>query len=265
MREAPQLRIVSDELWRAVRARDRPLDGAKRQGAPMRTLFAGILRCPGCGGPMTAIDARRYGCNVHNDRGTSACANGAGYPRQAVDGALLRVVRDELLSPAAMADLQAALKAALGAAARQDDAKARRARMQAVEAEIGRLVDAVSQLGAIGALGARLRTAEAERAQLELQLRDRGAASPVLTAEQAMAAYRRRMLDLKAALESDADRERTRSLLASMLGPVRLTRDATGDWAEMEEPVTRVAMTGSTPLEMVAGARNVLWKRVRVR
>lgn len=40
-----------------------------------------------------------------------------------------------------------------------------------------------------------------------------------------------------------------------MLGPVVLTRDDTGDRAEMEEPAARFALTGSTPVEVVAGAR----------
>lgn len=55
------------------------------------------------------------------------------------------------------------------------------------------------------------------------------------------------------------------ALLADMLGPVVLTRDEVGSWAEMEEPAARVALAGSTPLALVAGARNGGWRRVRVR
>ncbi|MEO5735764.1 MAG: zinc ribbon domain-containing protein [Rubrivivax sp.] len=59
------------------RERNGPARGTRRGGgsAP-RTLFAGLLRCPACGGPMNAIDARRYGCNARHDRGATVCTNG---------------------------------------------------------------------------------------------------------------------------------------------------------------------------------------------
>ena len=80
-------------------------------------------------------------------------------------------------------------------------------------------------------------------------------ARPVPTADQVVAAYRRQMLQLQQALEVDTDRERTRAMLADILGPVTLTRDQQGDWAQMEEPTQRVMLAGSTPSTMVAGAR----------
>lgn len=72
---------------------------------------------------------------------------------------------------------------------------------------------------------------------------------------------------LRAALYArySTDRQRTRELLAELLGPVTLTRDDTGDWAEMEEPAARVALAGSTPLTVVAGARNLRCRRIQIR
>ena len=79
---------------------------------------------------------------------------------------------------------------------------------------------------------------------------------PDRAAQQALVAYNRRLLDLGAALQQETmDRERTRALLADILGPVVLRRDAEGDWAEMEEPAQRLALAGSTLLTMVARAR----------
>lgn len=55
-----------------------------------------------------------------------------------------------------------------------------------------------------------------------------------------------------------------KALLADLLGPVELVRDAEGDWAELEETAARLALAGS-PVGVVAGARNAYRRRVRVR
>lgn len=265
VREVPHLRIVEPALWAAVRERQRcgPARGTRRGGgAAPRTLFAGLLRCPSCGGPVVAIDARRYGCNVSHDRGQAVCSMRTGFKRAAVDGALLSLVRDELLSPAALAELHQAVRAALASARPAGDAKAARSRLAALQGEIARLVDAVAQLGLSEALRARLAAAEAEQAAL-LQRLQPGKAAPELSTEQVMAAYRRQMLQLQEALEADADRDHTRALLAELLGPVTVLRDDAGDWLEMNEPAVRLAQAGS-PLEVVAGARNGNRRRVRI-
>lgn len=139
------------------------------------------------------------------------------------------------------------------------------ARLAALQGEIARLVDAVAQAGLSDALRARLAAAEAERTALEQRARN-SAATPVPTAAEVISGYKRRLLQLQQALESDADRQRTRELLAELLGPVTLTRDAEGDWAEMEEPAARVALAGSTtPLTVVAGARISSCRRIPIR
>ena len=192
------------------------------------------------------------------------CANTLGWPRRAVDAALLTVVRSELLSPAALTELHSAVRTAIAGAKRATGADANTARLAALQGEIARLVDAVAQAGLSDALRASLAAAEAERTALEQRARN-STALPVPTASEVIAGYRRRLLPLQQALESDADRQRTRELLAELLGPVTLTRDDTGDWAEMEEPAARVALAGSTPLTVVAGARNLRCRRIQIR
>jgi len=117
-------------------------------------------------------------------------------------------------------------------------------------------VEAVAQLGISEALRQRLAAAESELASLRAAAVPRLKLDPDRAAQQALAAYKRRLLDLGAALQQDTmDRERTRALLADILGPVVLRRDSEGEWAEMEEPAQRLALAGSTLLTMVARAR----------
>lgn len=169
-------------------------------------------------------------------------------------------MRAELLAPAAMAGLHRAAKELL-ATRPAADGKARRTRIQALRDEIARLVDAVARVGLSEALRVRLAAAEGELAEVERQA---APSVPTVSAAQIVAAYRRRMLALRDALDG-TDRERTRALLADMLGPVALVTDESGQWAEVEEPAQRVALAGS-PSGMVAEARNVSRKRrIRIR
>ena len=54
-----------------------------------------------------------------------------------------------------------------------------------------------------------------------------------------IATYRRMLLQLRDVLLSD-DVERTRALIAEMLGPVTIVRDDEGTWAEMAKPADRL-------------------------
>lgn len=273
-RDAPELRIVSDELWQRTRERIARVDAFVRRrgkGAAPRTLFgAGVLRCQACGAAIVAINAQRYGCSARKDRGPSVCSSGATVPRQALERRLLALLRDELLSPAALAELQGEVRRLLGGrdkAARGHDAA--RSRLEALQREIDRLVDAVAQAGLSTALRARLAAAEAERDELERQLQQQPvAAARAPSMGEVLARYRSQVLDLQRVLtegEMAANLARTREVLAAMLGPVTIGRDpATGEnFAELEEPAERLLMAAAGgSLGMVAGGRNLSRRRV---
>jgi site-specific DNA recombinase len=85
-REQPELRIISDELWKQVQeqaARATRGLGVKRLGGMSRTeasrkyLFSGLLKCGVCGGNMTITSTNppRYGCTRHRNQRT--CLNKA--------------------------------------------------------------------------------------------------------------------------------------------------------------------------------------------
>ena len=261
-REAPELRIISAELWERVHGRGRsgPAVGTgRRRGAAPKTLFGGLLTCQTCGGPMIAINRQRYGCSVHKDRGNSVCDNGASFLRDVVDRRLVSELRDELLAPGALVELQAAVHAIADelqrAAAQNHDGD--RKRLQQLRREIDRLVDAVVAMGHSSAITSRLQAAEAECAGIEAKLATAEPPAASVLIEDVTARYRRLVLQLQTVLSEDADRAKTRQLLADMLGPVTLVRDrATGEnFAELDEPAERLlnAAVGES-LKVVARA-----------
>ena len=87
----PELRIVSDELWQAVRermGRATLQGGSAGKGKRPRTLFGGLLYCGKCGGAVVATNARNYSCAARKDRGAVVC-EGVVAQRAVVDKRLM--------------------------------------------------------------------------------------------------------------------------------------------------------------------------------
>ncbi|HMN83753.1 MAG TPA: recombinase family protein [Burkholderiaceae bacterium] len=265
--ERPELRIVDDALWQAARARQsRPRTaGGTGPGRPPRTLFGGLLRCGLCGGAMVATDRRRYSCAAAKDRGRTVCT-GVAVPRTELDDRVLSVLRDELLSPESLAELQRAIAATSRGQVKmaRERERARAQRRAELEREIDNLVGAIATMGGSPALQERLQRAEAERQALD--------AAPALppkviegpTAEHALRRYRERLLALRQAL--DADQALARRMIAELLGSLTITTRGEEIWAtpETEKPALLMTGTGS-PLNVVAGARFGGWRPIRIR
>jgi site-specific DNA recombinase len=249
--ERPELRIVSDVLFEAARARigrvSRTGKGNLRKGGKPTTLFGGLLRCGKCGGSMIASDAYRYGCTARKDRGSSVCT-GTVAPRKATDARLLATVRDELAGPATIAQVRA--YAARLLAEHRSDQDTPAARKPALAREISNLVDAIAQVGVSDALRARLAKAEAELAALDR--RPPIAALP--SVDDVVSIYRRSILNIERALAADI--ERAREALAQVLGTVKIETTAEGTFAEIAVRADRVLLAaGGSAVGLGCGGR----------
>ena len=261
--ERPELRIVTDAQWQGVRDRmGRPTGegGSSGRSRPPSTLFGGLLRCGCCGGAVVAINSRQYGCAARKDRGAAVCG-GVSAERIKVDARLMEALRGDLLSPDAIADLQQHVKAVL--ADRRKDAteraKAARARLAELDAEISRLVDAVAAVGISAALQGRLQSAEDEREQLAAELaesEDRAAAALF----DALQRYRKMLGELETSLTNDTPR--ARELLRRMVGRLDMVAREGQVWVEMQ--TGQAALAVGLSLSRVAGARFGTKRRILV-
>ena len=257
VRDCPELRIIDPDLWSLARKRmDNPrrTGGGSGGGAPNRTLFGGLLRCGICGGAVIAVSARAYGCVTRKDRGAVVC-RGVHAPRGETDKRLLGMVREELLSPEALAELQSAiaeLKAARNADRRQTE-RQRAARSQELDREVANLLDVMAAAGPLPALVARLQAAEAERAGLREAPGVPEDGAEEIEVASAIAAYRRQLLELERVLETD--RDRARRLLAEIVGRVDIVKDDDGHvYAEVETETPARLLVAGASLNVVAGA-----------
>ena len=71
-REVPELRIVSDELWKSVKNRQKKLDERKPEfwkAQRPRNLFSYLLKCGECGSGYSMVSATHVGCSGARNKG----------------------------------------------------------------------------------------------------------------------------------------------------------------------------------------------------
>jgi hypothetical protein len=175
--DRPELRIVSEELWRA--AHDQIARAAAASTFPPRVsrdpvyLLPGLARCVVCGGGMCvrthgAGDRRRryYACTSRFHRGISVCGNGLQFPMQELDRAVLERVT-HLLSPDVVDDVLGGVRAHFERRQAIDPRTQLEAELADVEFEIERYLEAVRGAGEMAPLVRRLRDAEERRRRLQ--------------------------------------------------------------------------------------------------
>jgi site-specific DNA recombinase len=148
--ERPDLRIVSDELWKSVQARREVVAAVARQAGSnlmrgknaalhSRHLFSGFMRCGVCGGSMAVVAGGwgrpMYGCVRRAKNGATVCSNKFTIRAYVVDAALLAGLQQELMRPETVAyiagELTAALNRVIDARPRQrEELQAQRASLE---------------------------------------------------------------------------------------------------------------------------------------
>lgn len=102
--DVPHLRIVSDELWNAVRARmdkvSKPSTSKRKLPVNMSThnqhALTGWVRCGVCGGGKSIANASRYVCN--SNRFERVCRNSRGTREPVLLDAVFSVLLERLVS-----------------------------------------------------------------------------------------------------------------------------------------------------------------------
>lgn len=105
-RDAPERRIISDELWDKVQAVRRQkvkvgiqkTGGMNRTEASRRYLLSGLMRCGVCGASMivATTNPTRYGCSSHRNRGKQACTNAVTVRQVELERTFVSALADKL-------------------------------------------------------------------------------------------------------------------------------------------------------------------------
>ena len=275
-RVQPHLRIVSDELWERVRTRLSWLKENYRGGRPSglcspragsRYLFSGILVCSECGARLSIVtgtrknDHPRWGCPRNFNRGT--CSNDLRERNEYVEKQLLGELQRAVLHPEAVEYALTAFEKALDEqlTAVTGGLDKNRERLAAIDAELGRLAEAVAIQGSSRALMTAISAREAERTAIERSLLGSGPGSIKAAAEDAHEFAREQLRDIRSA--AGAAPAEARMMLAKhvdriVMRPTRAGDErfyiAEGEWDLLGKYEGRPG-GALRILEMVAGVR----------
>jgi site-specific DNA recombinase len=181
---APQLRIVSDDLWLAAHRRletaraqyERDTHGERRprRDRDSRYLLPGFGRCALCRGGLhvrTRAHGRKraffYACTSHYNRGPEICPHVDQWPMDEIDRSVLAKMAGDVLNPDLAEEIvQTARELYVAPAPALDDRDQLRHDLDMVEREQARLTDALAAGADVPVLVERLRTTERRRQEL---------------------------------------------------------------------------------------------------
>ena len=293
--DVPELRILDDALWQAVKARQEAITtqfatAIEATRARFRlnvthrpkSLLSGLVTCGCCGGPYALRLKDRFACSNHADN--KSCDNNRSISRSALEARVLDGLRDRLMAPEIAAE---AVRAYVEEANRLN--RAHRAAAASDQAELDKIVKAIKGLvtlveegQATRALIERLRGLEAQ----EDAIRGRVEAAPIETPDihpNLAEIYRKKVERLAEALNHPAERDEAADAIRGLVERVVLTPGAnrgevnaalhgefgtmlewTGNGASAQNATTPTGgPAGVVMRSVVAGTRNQRYRRTR--
>ena len=235
--EVPELRIVDDELWQAVKerqeeltrkyatvieatrtARANRLNGTHRP----RHLLSGLLECGACGGPYAMRGQDRYGCSNHVMNGS--CSNSRGIRRTELEERVLVGLKDHLMAPEAADAAVRAWAEETNRLNRERNAssEAERKELADVNKKIEGIVVAIQDGAYSPALKEQLHKLEARKEELNDRLATVPAKIPDIHPNVA-GVYRRKVARLATALGKPEERDAAAAAIRSLIDGIVLT------------------------------------------
>ena len=231
--EVPELRIIADDLWERVKARQKDVcfeiakdaDGnALNRSHRRRYLFSGLLKCGICGGGYTIIGLERYGCATRRSKGT--CANDRTIKRRAIEERVLSGLEDRLMAPELVEAFVEEYRKETNrlAAAAEQGRFANERSLAAVERKIKSILKAVEDGMYNPSMKDRLTDLEARKAELGSTLAA-PRPGPLRLHPNLPHVYRDKVANLVAALNDESIKAEAMELIRSLVDKVVLSPD----------------------------------------
>ena len=219
VRDVPALRIVPQDLWDKVKARQRALeatageaaDGGNGDGAGFwdrrrpQYLFSGLLKCGQCGGGFVKYSHDRLGCATARNKGT--CSNLLTIKRAEVEAAVLNGLKSHLMDERLCAVFCEEYTAHMNRLRIESNASLEgyKAELGKITKDIDRMIDAIC--GGVPAAQVKDRMIALEERKTELKrLIERTHEQPVLLHPNMSQHYRSQVGELITALNDEARR-----------------------------------------------------------
>ena len=267
--DRPELRIVSVEAWTAAHTRlassrahvtatggGRP--GRRRRNIESAYLLSGFVRCAMCGGSVGVLDRRQYGCITFHKRGATVCGNAVKKPIAALDAAILKQLRTDVLRPTAIMAIIDGLLRRFASPTQARDLTRNRQALAAVDRKIANLTRAIAEGGPLTPLLDALKREQARREDLTVTIATREAIDVTQIDRRTIErTVRQSLADWQAKLTGRAVEETRRALREILVGPLTLTPEG-GTYRFEGELLVGALLRGSVDLQPLVRARQDL-------
>lgn len=233
--EAPELRIVSDELWQAAHAQfaarqtKHHTKPGRRRDIESPYLLSGFSRCGVCGGGMAANSRKHggkrvffYGCTSHWKRGATVCTNNLVARMDTLDAEVLATLKDDVCRPAVIEEAIRLALDELSPSRQQQNREQRVAELAAVRQECARLAEAIALGGPLDALLTRLSDSQARCAAIEQEVRQHSSDTRGVDLTGLQGRMRHKLADWRGLLQRNVQDARG-VLRALLIGPLKFT------------------------------------------
>ncbi|WP_343206316.1 recombinase zinc beta ribbon domain-containing protein [Azospirillum lipoferum] len=237
VQEVPELRIVDQEVWDAVKARQKTFaftvtkgeepDGTLNDRRRPKHLFAGLVKCGCCGGGYSMISKNLLGCSTSRNKGT--CRNLRNIRRDALEASVLNGLRTHLMDPALFKEFCDAFTREMNRLRIEQSANVigHRKELERVQRELDRAIQAILD----GVPGIQLKDKigrlETRKAELIAMLSTASEPPPLLHPNMAEV-YRQRIARLHERLQSEETKAEAVDILRGLVDRITLQPDGNG-------------------------------------
>ncbi len=228
-REVPALRIVSDEVWTAAKARQKQtrhaVTSAGHLGRARRPqyLFSGLTKCGVCGAGFIMAGRNRLACFGARDQGR--CDNLLTIRRDEVEARVLKALQEKLLNQELFAEFCDEFTREMNRLRME-----RRASLSSAKREVERIGARIKKLLnlllddeiAVDEGKAEIKSLDARRKELQAQLENAEEPPPLLHPEMAEL-YRQKVITLAQALERPETRTEATDALRGLIDAIVMT------------------------------------------
>nr|WP_183832843.1 recombinase family protein [Aquamicrobium lusatiense] len=231
--EVPELRIIPDDVWAAVKERQNRL--AYEPKAEKTTnfmndrrrpkhLFAGLVKCGCCGGGYSMISKDLLGCSTARNKGT--CDNRLNIRRDALEASILNGLRKHLMDPALFKEFCTEFTKEVNRLRieRGADLEGWKRELERTDRELDKAIDAILQGVPPLKLKEKIEKLEARKAELTEKLATADEPPPLLHPNMA-ALYAQRIGQLYEHLQDEDGRARAAETFRSLVDQVTLMPD----------------------------------------
>ncbi|UMM07984.1 recombinase family protein [Gluconobacter frateurii] len=282
IQEVPELRIVDQELWDAVKARQASVSASQdtrdtsspdhfREKRRPRYLFSGLSKCGCCGGGYSMISGTLLGCSTARNKGT--CHNRTNIRREELERRVLNALRQHLMDPDLFAEFCTAFTDEMNRLRMEASADigAAEAELKRVERDIQRLMDLyLSEAISIATVKERGSKLEARKAELTEFLATAEAPPPLLHPQMAEF-YHRQLARLHDMLHSELDEKRQEAaeVIRSLIEAIILTPSDKGLQIDVQGDLAGILTVASdgqtkTPGRFRTGVHDALASQVQM-